>query len=98
MLVAGPVASGKTSLLHAGVLPILTRHARACLPPGRVSYGATFPTAALPKHNPYTLALLRSWSPGEAPTRLVDLTVRDFIAAHAQPAQRPAVRRDRPSR
>jgi len=76
---AGPVACGKTSLLNAGVLPILTRDRVHVLPPGQVSCGATFPSAALPKHNPYTLALLCSWSPGEAPTRLVDLTVRDFI-------------------
>jgi hypothetical protein len=83
-VVAGPVACGKTSLLHAGVLPILTQDGAHVLPPGRVSYGATFPSAALPEHNPYTLALLSSWSPGEAPTRLVDLTVRDFIKARAR--------------
>ena len=42
-----------------------------CRPrPGRVGALAgsvrviTFPLAALPEHNPYTLALLRSWSPG----------------------------------
>ena len=62
VLVAGPVACGKTSLLHAGVLPILTRDGAHVLPPGRISYGAAFPSAALPEHNPYTLALLRSWS------------------------------------
>jgi Flp pilus assembly protein TadD len=84
VVVAGPVACGKTSLLHAGVLPILTQDGAHVLPPGRVSYGATFPSAALPEHNPYTLALLSSWSPGEAPTRLVDLTVRDFISARAR--------------
>jgi tetratricopeptide (TPR) repeat protein len=84
VLAVGPAASGKTSLLHAGVLPILTRNGAHVLPPGRVSGGSTFPGAALPKHNPFTLALLRSWSSGEAPTRLVDLTVRDFIRAYAQ--------------
>ena len=84
VLAAGPVACGKTSLLHAGVLPILAHQRAHVLPPGRLSYGLTFPTAALPNHNPYTFALLRSWSPGEAPTRLVDLTVGDFVAAHAQ--------------
>jgi hypothetical protein len=84
VVVAGPIACGKTSLLHAGVLPILTQDGAHVLPPGRVSHGATFPRAALPEHNPYTLALLHSWSPGEAPTRLVDLTVRDFIKAHAR--------------
>jgi tetratricopeptide (TPR) repeat protein len=84
VVVAGPVACGKTSLLYAGVLPLLTQDGAHVLPPGRVSYGATFPSAALPEHNPYTLALLHSWSPGEAPTRLVDLTVRDFLNAHAR--------------
>jgi tetratricopeptide (TPR) repeat protein len=83
VLAVGPVACGKTSLLHAGVLPILTQKSAHVLPPGRLSYGATFPSAALPEHNPYTFALMRSWSPGEAPTRLVDLTIRDFIKAHS---------------
>jgi tetratricopeptide (TPR) repeat protein len=89
VLAAGPVASGKTSLLQAGVLPILALNRAHVLPPGRVSYGATFPSAALPEHNPYTLALLRSWSPGEVPTRLVDLSIRDFIRALAQDRSGP---------
>ena len=89
VLVAGPVACGKTSLLNAGVLPILAQDGAHVLPPGRVSYGATFPSAALPRHNPYTLAVLRSWAPGEASTRLVDLTVRDFIKARAQRTSGP---------
>jgi tetratricopeptide (TPR) repeat protein len=84
VLVAGPAGRGKTSLLQAGVLPLLARNRAHALPPGRVSYGTTFPTTALPRHNPYPLALLRSWSPGEAPTRLVDLTVSDFIRAYTQ--------------
>lgn len=89
VLAAGPVACGKTSLLHAGVLPILTQKRAHVLPPGRLSYGATFPSVMLPNHNPYTFALLRSWSPGEAPTRLVDLTVRDFVEAQAQQGNGP---------
>lgn len=78
-LLTGPVASGKTSLMNAGVLPLLKRNRTYFLPVGRISYGSTFPRAALPEHNPYTLALLQSWSPGVAVTQLVDLTVRDFI-------------------
>lgn len=84
VLAAGPLACGKTSLLHAGVLPLMTRSRMHVLPTGRVSWGATFPSAALPRHNPYTLALLRSWSPDEAPTGLVGLSVRDFVKARAQ--------------
>lgn len=83
-LVVGSAASGKTSLLQAGVLPILARRHAHVLPPGLVSYGSAFPSAALPEHNPYTLALLRSWSPGEVPAGLVDLTVRGFVSARAR--------------
>ena len=79
----GPAASGKTSLLHAGVYPLVTGKRWDLLPPGRVCYGSTFPVAALPAHNPYTLALLRSWSAGEAVTKLAGLTVRDFVRRRA---------------
>jgi tetratricopeptide (TPR) repeat protein len=89
VLVTGPAACGKTSLLHAGVLPLLKQSQMHVLPPGRIACGAAFPNAALPKHNPYTLALLRSWSPDEAPTGLVTLTVRDFVKTRAQRHQGP---------
>ena len=80
----GPAAGGKTSLLQAGVLPLVSGQRYEVLPPGRVSYGTTFPAAALPEHNPYTLALLRSWTPGEAPSRLVSLTVEEFVRRRAE--------------
>lgn len=82
-ILAGPGASGKTSLLNAGVLPLLKQNRTHFLPVGRISYGSAYPRAALPEHNPYTLALLQSWSPGETVTQLVDLTVRDFVRAEA---------------
>ncbi len=79
-LVAGPAGRGKTSLVQAGVLPALTDDEDLdILPVGRLSHGGTFPFAALPVHNPYTLALLRSWSPGETTTRLAGLTVQEFF-------------------
>ncbi len=80
----GPVASGKTSLLQAGVYPLITYERSDLLPLGRISYGQTFPFAALPEHNPYTLALLRSWSPGEAATRLVGLSIYEFMRRRAE--------------
>ena len=79
----GPSGGGKTSLLQAGVLPLVEEGRGEVLPPGRVSYGLTFPSAALPGHNPYTLALLASWSPGESVTRLVGLTVQDYVRQRA---------------
>lgn len=78
-MVVGPTGSGKTSLVHAGVLPLVESGRTEVLPPGRVSYGSTFPAAALPEHNPYTLALLGSWSPGESMSRLVGRTLRDDL-------------------
>jgi tetratricopeptide (TPR) repeat protein len=76
-----PAGRGKTSLLNAGVLPMLTDENVKVLPVGRLSFGITFPLAALPEHNPYTLALLRSWSAGEGATRLAGRTIREFVVA-----------------
>jgi len=83
-IAVGSAASGKTSLLNAGVFPLVTGNRADVLPRGQLSYGETFPFAALPEHNPYSLALLRSWSPEEGVTRLVGRTVRDFVRARAE--------------
>jgi len=89
-IVTGPVASGKTSLLQAGVYPLMSEKRPGPLPVGRISGGMTFPFAALPEHNPYTLALLRSWAPDEAPSRLAGLTVSDFVHGFTNHRGRPA--------
>lgn len=81
---SGRAGAGKTSLLQAGVLPIASGKSADILSVGRLCHGLTFPFAALPEHNPYTLSLLRSWSPREAATRLVGLTVHDFLRARAE--------------
>lgn len=78
-VVSGPVASGKTSLLQAGVYPLMTGRGWDILPPGDLSYGATFPYAALPAYNAYTLGVLGSWVPEEVTTRLAGQTVSDFV-------------------
>jgi tetratricopeptide (TPR) repeat protein len=82
-LVVGQAGRGKTSLLRVGVLPLLADEDLTILPVGRLSYGASFPFAALPEHNPYTLALLRSWAPAETTTRLTGLTIHEFIQRQA---------------
>jgi tetratricopeptide (TPR) repeat protein len=80
----GHAGIGKTSLLRAGIVPLVASRNADVLSVGRGSFGATFPSAALPKHNPYTLAVLRSWSPGEAASRLVGRTVLDFVSWRAE--------------
>lgn len=83
-VVTGPVASGKTSLLQAGVYPLMPSRRADILPPGRFTYGATFPFGALPGLNSYSLALLSSWSPDEIATRLAGLSVSDFVRRRTQ--------------
>jgi len=85
----GPTGAGKTSLLLAGVLPLVHYSDAQVLPPGRIAYGSGYPVAALPEHNPYTLSLLRSWMPGESITRLVGLTVRDFLRRQVEHHEGP---------
>lgn len=87
--VTGPVGSGKTSLLRAGVYPMMPTKRSSVLPPGSLSYGMTFPFAALPDHNPFTFALLRSWSPDDIPTRLAGLSISDFIRRFTQVSDKP---------
>jgi tetratricopeptide (TPR) repeat protein len=88
-VVTGPVASGKTSLLLAGVYPLMPARRSGILPAGSLSHGMTFPFAALPEHNPLTFALLRSWSPDDIPTRLAGLSVSDFMRRFTQVSDGP---------
>lgn len=91
---AAPAGIGKTSLLTAGVLPFVDgQPSRASLLPvgelsGRGGNGfartAGCPLAALRQHNPYSLALLRSWSGASAPARLAGVPIDDFVGEYAQ--------------
>lgn len=83
-IVSGPVASGKTSLLHAGVYPSMPVKRSRVLPVGNLSHDMTFPVPALDEHNPFTLALLTSWSPEDVPTRLAGLGISHFLRRFAR--------------
>ena len=51
---------------------------------GNFSQGMTFPFAAVGDHNPFTLALLTSWSPEDVPARLAELSISDFVRRFAR--------------
>ncbi|MEU7829014.1 tetratricopeptide repeat protein [Nonomuraea sp. NPDC049129] len=75
----GPSGVGKTSLLEAGVLPALADKRVNVLPIGRLSHGSASNPVVSPERNPFTLALLSSWAPGESLTGLSGLTIRQFF-------------------
>lgn len=60
----GPAGIGKSSLLRAGVLPLLWAQASTVLPVGLAARGPAFPDAADPSSNPFARTLVRTWTPG----------------------------------
>jgi len=78
--VSGPAGVGKSSLVAAGVLPLVNRSNVELLPIGGFSRGSSSPIAPPGPHTPYTLALLRSWSPPGAGFDLDPFTVDEFVA------------------
>lgn len=80
----GPAGIGKTSLLAAGVLPLVNRNNVELLPVGGFSRGSSSPVAPPGPHTPYTLALLRAWSAYSAVPRLAPFTVDEFVARQTE--------------
>jgi tetratricopeptide (TPR) repeat protein len=80
----GPVAVGKTSLLQAGVLPLLSgRPGIGLLLVGSLGHQPTRPLASPPPHNGYTFALLDNWARlGQPPA--IGASVTEFLLARAE--------------
>ncbi|WP_326824355.1 tetratricopeptide repeat protein [Streptosporangium sp. NBC_01756] len=74
----GTSGVGKTSLLHAGVLPFLGSDRVDALPVGRVAPDPALLVSTTPVRSVYALSLLSSWS-AAPPAELAGLTVRDFL-------------------
>ncbi|GAA2864054.1 hypothetical protein GCM10010517_23210 [Streptosporangium fragile] len=84
----GPSGVGKTSLLHAGVLPRLEPERADVLPVARVSPRGI--TSLRPKvsGNPYVLALLSAWAPEQPLPALAGLTISEFLARRPERTDR----------
>ncbi|MFI6708139.1 tetratricopeptide repeat protein [Nonomuraea sp. NPDC050478] len=77
----GPSGVGKTSLVTAGVLPLLA--GSDVLPLGSVRRPSVLPAAAiLDDSDPHAFALMSSWSPHEHPLRLSGLTISTYLRWH----------------
>jgi tetratricopeptide (TPR) repeat protein len=81
-LLTGTAGSGKTSLLHAGLRARIGPD-REPLPTGRLVRPVAGPVAALPAHNPYSLALLSSWFPADYPSALAGRSLVELIRRRA---------------
>jgi hypothetical protein len=75
----GASGVGKTSLLQAGVINALNPARSDVWAIGRLRTGRPYPDASQRSRNPYTLALLSSWSPADPPGELADMTVSEFV-------------------
>ena len=80
----GPAGIGKTSLLAAGVLPLVNRNNVELLPVGGFSRGSSSPAVPAGSYTPYTLALLRAWSAYSPVRRLNPFTVDEFVIRHSE--------------
>ena len=79
----GPAAAGKTSLLQAGILPLLSRQGGAdVLPVGSLVHQAARPTAAQSEHNGYTLAVLGGWAQLSEPVE-PGTSIAEFLLARS---------------
>jgi tetratricopeptide (TPR) repeat protein len=85
-LLFGDSGTGKTSLLKAGVLPLLDTAHVDILPTGRVTNASVFPAPALFEYNRLVLALLSSLAQAESPSRLSGMSISSFLRRRRNPA------------
>ncbi|GAB1822949.1 tetratricopeptide repeat protein [Herbidospora sp. RD11066] len=77
-VLCGPHGSGKTSLINAGVIPLIDGSVNEILPVSQVSIGTGLPGTPA-STNPYTLAALSSWAPDRPADQLIGLSLSAFF-------------------
>jgi tetratricopeptide (TPR) repeat protein len=78
LVLHGTPGVGKTSLLRAGLLPLVEPVADV-LPVARLPHRGALTAADQLEHNPFTFALLSSWLPDESPVRLTGRSVPGLL-------------------
>jgi tetratricopeptide (TPR) repeat protein len=90
-VIHGQAGVGKSSLINAAVVPLLDNTKFNVLPMGRVTTRRAFPIAAQFEHNPYMIALLSSWAPGQTVNQLSRTTVSGFIGLQRRYRRSPLI-------
>jgi tetratricopeptide (TPR) repeat protein len=80
----GQAGAGKTSLLNAGIMPLLAGEAGIdLLPVGRLAHQSSRPFAMDSTDKSYRYTLLSSWAPFAEPEE-AGTTIQDFLAARSR--------------
>src|SRR5690606_29491569 len=69
----GSAGIGKTSLLRAGVVPLLRGQGAHVLPVADLAHRSPFPVAALAEHDPFRLSVLAAWHTPVSPIHISEV-------------------------
>ncbi|MFS2291693.1 MAG: hypothetical protein FWJ90_03175 [Actinomadura sp.] len=75
----GSAGVGKTSLLRAGVAPLLRGQGAHVLPVADLAHRSSFPVAALAEHDPFRLAVLAAWHTPVSPIQISEVPIGTFL-------------------
>ncbi|MEU8796307.1 tetratricopeptide repeat protein [Spirillospora sp. NPDC048819] len=87
----GVAGIGKSSLLHADVLPFLCDLGGDVLPVGHPGHRPHHPLAAVSGQNHFSLAVLSSWQPDASPHHISELSIGDFLRRRGGPGLMVAI-------
>lgn len=75
----GSAGIGKTSLLRAGVVPLLRGQGAHVLPVADLAHRSPFPVAALAEHDPFRLSVLAAWHTPVSPIHISEVPIGTFL-------------------